>query len=43
MLEKMGGEHLCGAFSEYQCLVEDDEKHRAQLRLEIRAKKAKKR
>ena len=39
----MGGEHLCGAFAEYQCLVEDDEKHRAQLRLEIRAKKAKKR
>ena len=32
MLEKMGGEHLCGAFNEYQGLVEEDEKHRALIR-----------
>ncbi len=43
MFETMGGEHLCQAFLEYQCLIEDDEKHRLQLRQEIKAKKNKKR
>ena len=43
MLEKMGGEHLCGGFYEYQSLIEEDEKHRAQIKQDLKAKKAKKR